>query len=128
MRVPVVNVVFQRMLLVLLASCALAASAATEDLAQPAQALKSSIVEGDAVAGNATYLRVGCWTCHGYAAQGGVGTGPALAGKPYTFEIFANFLRAPYNLMPPYTAKVLSDDEVRDILAFVKSKPDDRSR
>jgi mono/diheme cytochrome c family protein len=116
--------VLQRMLVAVLACCASIAPAVTDDSAQPAEALESSTVEGDPVVGKVTYLRVGCWTCHGYAAQGGLGTGPPLApGKPYTFEMFANFLRAPYNLMPPYTAKVLSDDEVRDILAFVKSRP-----
>ena len=122
------NFMLQRTLLVWLASCVLVAAAVSEDSTQPAQASKSGIVEGDPVVGKATYLRVGCWTCHGYAAQGGVGTGPALTGRPYTFEIFAMFLRTPYNLMPPYTPKVLSDGEVRDILAFVKSESDHRSR
>jgi mono/diheme cytochrome c family protein len=115
-------------LLMLVAASALAASAATEVSAEPAPVSKGSFVDGDPVAGKATFLRVGCWTCHGYTAQGGLDTGPALAGKPYTLEVFSTFLRTPLNLMPPYTVTVLSDAEVRDILAYLQSKPARGSR
>ena len=75
---------------------------------------------GDPVAGRKVWDRAGCWTCHGYAAQGGLETGPALTGKPYPPEVFLQIVRRPYGVMPPYTSEMLSDDEVRDILAYVR--------
>ncbi len=78
---------------------------------------------GNAERGKATYLRVGCWECHGYDGQSGGGTGPKLGPPPMPFPAFVNQLRSPRNAMPPYTAKVLPDSDVADIYAFVQTLP-----
>jgi mono/diheme cytochrome c family protein len=79
--------------------------------------------DGDPVAGKASWSRVGCYACHGYAAQGSQTTGPQLSGRNWTFPAFNQLVRHPVNAMPPYTAKVLSDREVRDQMAYVNSVP-----
>lgn len=80
-------------------------------------------------------LRDGKRTC-GWVAGRVTGTplkvgwtrGSAWAGKPCSFEALATFLRTPLNIMPPYTAKVLSDAEVQDILAYLKGEPNRKRR
>jgi cytochrome c553 len=78
---------------------------------------------GDAAAGKSDWSRVGCYACHGYAAQGLEVTGPQLSGRNWTFASFNPLVRRPLNTMPPFTAKVLSDQEVRDLMAYVNSVP-----
>jgi mono/diheme cytochrome c family protein len=78
-------------------------------------------VAGDADKGKKLYAQYGCYQCHGYAAQGG--TGPRLAPRPSSFASFSKYIRQPSGEMPPYTAKVLSDAQVRDIYSFLESIP-----
>ena len=79
-----------------------------------------------APAGNATngakiYVSYGCYQCHGYAAQGGAGA--RLAPKPIAFAGFTKYVRKPTLQMPPYTAKVVTDQELADIYAFLMTIP-----
>ena len=78
---------------------------------------------GDAVNGKRIYLAVGCFTCHGRSGQGGAYTGPApiLASTALPFDGFKGQIRDPSNDMPAYSDAVLSDKDVADIFAFVKS-------
>ena len=76
---------------------------------------------GNAENGNKLFKRNGCYECHGYSAQGGVGA--RLAPNPIPFAALSAYVRAPKGQMPPYTAKVLSDAELRDIYAFLQSIP-----
>jgi ubiquinol-cytochrome c reductase cytochrome c subunit len=39
------------------------------------------------------------------------------------FQNFVNYVRAPRGEMPPYTAKVLADRDLRDIYAYLASLP-----
>ncbi len=98
----------------------IAAALALIGVASPTQAQPD---DGDPVAGKASWSRVGCYACHGYAAQGSPTTGPQLSGRNWTFPAFNQLVRHPVNAMPPYTAKVLSDQEVRDQMAYVNSVP-----
>jgi len=84
---------------------------------------------GDAVNGKRIYLAVGCFTCHGRSGQGGAYTGPApiLASTALPFDGFKGQIRDPSNDMPAYSDAVLSDKDVADIFAFVKSLPGPRS-
>ena len=84
---------------------------------------------GDAGNGKRIYLAVGCFTCHGRAGQGGAYTGPApvLAGTAMPFDGFKGQIRSPANDMPGYSDAVLSDKDIADIYAFVKSLPGSRS-
>jgi ubiquinol-cytochrome c reductase cytochrome c subunit len=79
---------------------------------------------GDAPAGNVQngkkiYSSYGCYQCHGYEGQGGVG--PRLAPRPTAFAAFSKYIRQPTGEMPPYTVKVVSDKEAADIYAFLQS-------
>jgi len=68
---------------------------------------------GDAAKGQALYMKNGCYECHGTVGQGG--TGPRIA--PRTGSIA--YIRKPAGQMPPYTAKVLPDSDVADLLAYL---------
>jgi mono/diheme cytochrome c family protein len=78
---------------------------------------------GDAARGKTLYLENGCWTCHGYAAHGGAGTGPRLAGRLPSWTVFSTYVRAPAGEMIPYTGKVLNEEDLADIYAWIQSVP-----
>jgi mono/diheme cytochrome c family protein len=85
--------------------------------------------QGDAVNGKRIYLAVGCFTCHGRSGQGGAYNGPApiLASTALPFDGFKGQIRDPSNDMPAYSDAVLSDKDVADVFAYVKSLPGPRS-
>ncbi len=66
------------------------------------------------------YARIGCAQCHGTIGQGGI-AGPSLVNTALPYSPFAAQTRTPRAEMPPYTAKVLSDSDLADIYAFVKT-------
>ena len=83
--------------------------------------IASAASAADAGRGKELYVKVGCYACHGYDAQG-ASTGPKLAPDPMAPEALASYIRnsAP-TLMPPYSEKVLGDAEVADIHAYLVS-------
>lgn len=72
---------------------------------------------GDAAKGKATFMRIGCYECHGTVGQGG--TGPKLAPKPLAPAGLIAYVRNPRGQMPPYTAKVISDADLADVRAYL---------
>ena len=74
-----------------------------------------------AAKGKDTFHRVGCYECHNYQGQGGVG--PRLAPGPIAFEALKNYVRNANGNMPPYAPTVLSDDDIADIYAYLSSIP-----
>lgn len=82
--------------------------------------------EGNAANGKKIYVTYGCYECHGFVAQGGqtsIFGGPRLAPHPISFQAFTRQLRHPRYEMPPYTAKVASDQDLADIYAFLLTIP-----
>jgi ubiquinol-cytochrome c reductase cytochrome c subunit len=77
---------------------------------------------GDAERGYETYMRVGCYQCHGTVGQGPI-SGPKLAPNPLPMEAIRAYIRAPAQVMPPYVESVLSDADVADIHAYLESIP-----
>lgn len=77
---------------------------------------------GNAENGKKLWDTVGCYQCHGYAAQGGA-AGARLAPNTPPFAALVKYVRSPKGEMPPYTSKVLSDAQLADIYAFLKSIP-----
>jgi mono/diheme cytochrome c family protein len=75
------------------------------------------------------FLKDACFTCHGRVGEGGGYEGPApvLAQTALPFEGFRAQIRNPVNDMPAYSDAVLSDKDIADIYAFVKSLPGPRS-
>ncbi|HEV2521191.1 MAG TPA: cytochrome c [Candidatus Acidoferrales bacterium] len=78
---------------------------------------------GNAENGKKIFLKDGCYECHAREGQGSVMTGPRIAPDPVPFEEFSRYLRKPSGEMPPYTAQVVSDQDLADIYAFLQSRP-----
>ena len=78
------------------------------------------IAESGQSKGQALYISKGCYACHGYAGQGAA-TGPRIAGTPLPLEAFAELVRRPANVMPAYSPRVLTDQELRELHTFVQS-------
>ena len=87
----------------------------------PPAAVPDSGPAGNAENGKKLYATYGCYQCHGYASQGGVG--PRLAPRPLVQTAFSKYVRQPTGEMPPYTVKVLSDSQLGDIYAFLRAVP-----
>lgn len=89
---------------------------------------------GNAQRGRELFVSNGCFACHGYNGQGGSYTGPKIAPDPLPWQAIAAFIRFPrgliapytnwpFNVMPPFTAKMVPDKDVQDIYAYLKSIP-----
>jgi mono/diheme cytochrome c family protein len=76
---------------------------------------------GNADNGKQLFERYGCYECHGSHGQIVSRTGPALAPDLVPFEGFATYVRHPAGSMPPYTEKVVSEQDLADIYAFLQS-------
>jgi mono/diheme cytochrome c family protein len=74
----------------------------------------------NATRGRDTFVRVGCYACHGTRGSGG-GAGPAIAPNPPPIEALFAQLRHPIRDMPAYPPSLLSDADIRDIYAFLQS-------
>ena len=72
--------------------------------------------------GQASFVKNGCWQCHGFVGQGGA-AGPKLAPDPKPLEFMAVFVRHSNGPMPPYTEQILSKDDLADIHAYLKALP-----
>ncbi len=92
----------------------------------------ASLVLGHAAAfaaspekGKDAYTKHGCWQCHGTIGQGSSITsqGKVLSNTELPYESFAAFVRTTNRAMPPYSEKILSNDELADIYAYLKSVP-----
>ena len=76
---------------------------------------------GDAERGKASFLKYGCYTCHGFEAQGVPGR--KLAPNPMAYPAFSSFVRSSPGEMPTFTQAVLPDQDLADIHAYLRSKP-----
>ena len=83
----------------------------------------SDAPSGNAENGKRIFNKNGCYECHGREGQGSSMTGPRIAPNPPPFEVISGYVRKPTGEMPPYTAKVISDQELADIYAFLQSRP-----
>ncbi len=73
--------------------------------------------------GKKDFVEVGCYQCHGYQGQGG--PGGRIAPKPISLEAFTRLVRRPVNVMPAYSPKVLSDEQLKRIHKYLESIPAD---
>ena len=76
---------------------------------------------GNVQNGKELYARYSCYACHGYDGHGGAGA--RLVPMQMTVERFTAYVHNPRQ-MPPYTAKVLSDAQLADLFAYLKSLPE----
>jgi mono/diheme cytochrome c family protein len=82
---------------------------------------QASALAASAEKGKSEFLQHGCWQCHGYQGQGGVG--PKLAPNPIPFDTLSNFVRTTSRQMPPFSKQILSDEDLADIYAYLESVP-----
>jgi mono/diheme cytochrome c family protein len=76
----------------------------------------------DAENGKRLFVRDGCYQCHGYAGQGSI-AGARLAPPVLNAQGMAKYIRRPAGAMPAFTDKVVSDQDVADIYAYLKTLP-----
>ncbi len=96
------------------------ARVATEtQIAPPAPAAAPA---GNVERGKLLYLKYGCYECHGNEGQGGA-AGPRLGPDPIPLRGFVAYVRAPRGEMPPYTVKVLSEQELAAMYSFLEARP-----
>jgi mono/diheme cytochrome c family protein len=75
---------------------------------------------GDVQQGKELYANYSCYACHGYDGHGGAGA--RLVPLAMTVTRFTAYVHNPRR-MPPYTDKVLSDAQLADLFAYIKSLP-----
>jgi mono/diheme cytochrome c family protein len=74
--------------------------------------------------GKKLFMSNGCFECHGTVGQGSTSTGGARLGPPaISFDDMVQYVHHPSGQMPPYTSKVISDHDLADIYAYLKSQP-----
>ena len=106
-------------MLMVLAVLVLAAAGAAAQT--PAQAPAQTTPAGDADAGKKLFVSLGCWTCHGYEGQGGAA--PRIAPRPLPRAAFTTYVRRPSERMPNYPERVVSDEQLGHIHAYLQSRP-----
>jgi mono/diheme cytochrome c family protein len=81
-----------------------------------------SAPQGDAATGKVLFTKIGCYQCHGYVGQGGR-AGARIVPTPFKAQDLIRYVRRPAGEMPAYTEVSASDQELRDIYAYLKSFP-----
>jgi ubiquinol-cytochrome c reductase cytochrome c subunit len=79
--------------------------------------------DGNVENGKRLYAKNGCASCHGLEGQGAPTSGPRIGPTPLPLAAFIKYVRAPKNQMPPYTGKVMSDQDLTDVRAFLAARP-----
>jgi len=78
--------------------------------------------QGNAERGATLFRQNGCFQCHANEGQGGA-QGPRIGPNPPSLARFTWYIRNPSGGMPPYTAVVITDQDLADIHAFLESRP-----
>ena len=64
-----------------------------------------------------------CYFCHGTVGQGASVTGARIAVVARNLQGFTRYVRQPAGQMPAYTDKILSDQELADMFAYLRALP-----
>ena len=78
---------------------------------------------GDAKHGKELFLSYACYSCHSFDGHGGAGA--RLVPMPLNQAGFISFVRNA-GRMPTYGPKVISDAQLVDIYAYIKTLPTSR--
>src|SRR5262249_28287617 len=77
---------------------------------------------GDPTNGKRIFERNGCYECHNYNASGSR-QGARLANTKLTAAGLIAYVRKP-RTMPAYSTKVMTDQELTDVWAYLRSLPE----
>ena len=88
---------------------------------------------GDVDNGKQLYYDHACYSCHGYGGIGRRNIANNVSGLMVSEQVFITYLRAradqnpqfPTQTMPNYDESSLSDDDARDIYAFIRTLKDE---
>jgi mono/diheme cytochrome c family protein len=85
----------------------------------------AALAAGSPDKGKVAFVKHGCFQCHGYVGQGSVATsnGKVLYDTALPLEAFIAFVRSTNRAMPPYSEKILSNQDLEDIHAYLESLP-----
>ena len=124
MRASVLLVVVSAVIATVLSAAPKAQSAGQPQTGSSAEEGRAS---GDVEKGKRLYNSSGCQLCHGLQGQGAYSVftwtaGRRLAPSPMPFRRFVQAIRTPRE-MPAYSDKVLSEQDLMDIHAFLRSIP-----
>jgi mono/diheme cytochrome c family protein len=73
--------------------------------------------------GKRVYMKETCFFCHGTVGQGAGNTGARLTPPARNLAGFIRYIRRPAGSMPAYTEKVIPDQDLTDIYAYLRSIP-----
>lgn len=85
------------------------------------QAPGESGLVGNTENGKRLFTANGCYSCHNYNGSGGR-HGPRLSQNQRPAAAFIAFVRKPAS-MPAYSPKVMSDQELTDVWAYLRTLP-----
>src|SRR5436190_10379677 len=77
---------------------------------------------GNSENGKRLFMKQNCYYCHGTSGQGGR-DGARIAQTALNLQGVIRYVRRPAGGMPAFTEKILSDQELTDIYAYLKSLP-----
>lgn len=77
---------------------------------------------GNADRGKRLFQEKNCYYCHGTTGQGSR-DGARITNTILNAEGLIRYVRKPAGAMPAYTEKLISDQELQDIVAYLKSLP-----
>ena len=85
----------------------------------------AALAAGSPEKGKVSFTRYGCFQCHGTVGQGSIATsgGRVLYNTALPLEAFTSFVRTTNRNMPPYSEKVLPNQDLEDIYAYLESLP-----
>jgi mono/diheme cytochrome c family protein len=84
---------------------------------------RSEASRGSAENGKQLYMKYGCYECHSLQGQGSMASGPRIGPDPIPFSALVSYVRHPAGEMAPYSDKVVTDQELAEIYAFLESLP-----
>ena len=77
---------------------------------------------GNADNGKRIFMKNGCFECHGTVGQGTI-AGARIGPPPLNAQGVIRYVRRPAGQMPAFTEKVMSDQELTDVYAYLKTIP-----
>ena len=78
---------------------------------------------GNAENGKRIFMKIGCYECHGTVGQGTL-AGARIGPPRLNLQGVLRYVRRPGGQMPAFTDKVLTDQDLTDIYAYLKSIPE----
>ena len=106
--------------------CALIVCATAMSAQTPAPAA-SQAPAGNVENGKRVFMKETCYYCHGTVGQGAGNTGARLTPPARNVAGFIRYIRRPAGTMPAFTEKVVSDQDLTDAYAYLRSIPAPKS-